>query len=165
MRLRTSIITTAVVVALAVPAIAASATPKHRYSPVVVTTVYPGTSAISGSCTVTMTAGHVSSFRCPGSTTKVSGNRCTLTVATGRLWTYSCPSGVSGSSQGRIPGSCTAIVETGFLWTFSCPKSAFSGASSTAQAGTGQTKATSVTERRCSLPLTDDYLAGLRCTL
>jgi hypothetical protein len=38
--------------------------------------------------------------------------------------------------------------------------------SSTAQAaGTGQTKTTSVTQRRCSLPLTDDYLAGLRCGL
>ena len=99
---------------------------RHSVAPTVVSTVYLGTSTVPGSCTLTMTAGHVSSFRCPGSLRHADPGSCTLTVATGRLWTYSCPGG-SGVSGGAIPASCRAIDESGYRWTFSCPRGAFNG--------------------------------------
>jgi hypothetical protein len=83
---------------------------------------------------MTLIAGHVSSFRCPGSTqSHAIGGRCTLTVAAGYLWTYSCPSAkvggaaAQGASRGAIPSSCRAIAESGYRWIFSCPRAAFDG--------------------------------------
>jgi hypothetical protein len=154
MRFRTSIMTVAVTVALAVPAVAGSAVPKHHYAPVVVTTLYPGTSSISDGCAMTLVAGHVSSFRCAGSAPRANPGRCTLTVATGRLWTYSCPSGRSGASTGAIPSSCNPFKETGSLWMFSCPTGVF-----------GRTGPAALALSRCTKPLTDQYLSGRRCTL
>jgi hypothetical protein len=167
MRIRTSIITVVAAMALAVPAVAASATAAHRYvQPVVVSTVYPGTSSISGGCTMTLVAGHVSSFRCPGSTFTTNRQSCTLTVATGRLWTYSCPGGVQGVSVGAIPGTCRATLVTGYLWMYSCPKSAFSGTSTATQAAaTKQAGAGEITSHRCLPPLTDGYLMRHGCIL
>jgi hypothetical protein len=134
-RIHTAIVTTAAIVAMAVPAVAGAAPPEHHYVPTaVVTSVYPGTSAVPGSCTMTLIAGHVSSFRCPGSTqSHANGGRCTLNVAAGYLWTYSCPSGkpggayVQGVSRGAIPSSCRAMVDSGFRWIYSCPRTAFDG--------------------------------------
>jgi len=167
MRIRTSIITVVAAMALAVPAVAVSATTAHHYvEPVVVSTVFPGTSSISGGCTMTLVAGHVSSFRCPGVTLTANRQSCTLTVATGRLWTYSCPSGVHGASTGAIPRSCTAILAAGFRWMFSCPKSAFNSTSTATQAaGTRQAGAGAITSHRCLPPLTDGYLTGPGCIL
>ena len=135
MRIHTAIVTTAAIVAIALPAVAVAAPPEHDYVPTaVVTSVYLGTSAVPGSCTMTLIAGHVSSFRCPGGTqSHANGGRCTLTVAAGYLWTYSCPSdkaggaAVQGVSRGAIPSSCRSIVESGYRWIFSCPGTAFDG--------------------------------------
>jgi len=165
MRTRTSVITAVVALAFAVPAAAWSATPTHHYAPVVITSVNPGTSAVSGGCTVTMVSGHVSSFRCPGSTFKANSARCTLTVATGRFWTYSCPGGVSGVSKGEIPGSCKTTLVTGFVWTFSCPKSAFGGSTATPVGAGKQGGVQAITPRRCTAPLADGYLEGFGCIL
>lgn len=134
MRIHTSIVTAAVTLALAGPAVAGAATmQRHSVVPTVVSTVYLGTSSVPGSCTLTMTAGHVSSFRCPGSLRHADPGSCTLTVAAGRLWTYSCPGG-SGVSRGAIPPSCRAIDESGYRWTFSCPRGAFNGSTLTGSA-------------------------------
>ena len=166
MRFRTSIITVVVTLALAVPAVALSAAPTHRYAPVVTTTFYPGTTAISAGCTMTLVAGHVSSFRCPGASPTAKPGRCTLTVPSGHRWTFDCPSGASGDSTGAIPSSCTTILDTGYLWMFSCPKSAFGGAGPTRPtAAKRQPGGAALTQTRCSKPLTDDYLAGRRCSL
>jgi hypothetical protein len=159
-----------VAVVLAVPAVAGAATTNHHYLPtVVVSPVNPGTSSVSGNCTLTMIDGHPWNYRCPGSTLRqASPGKCTLTVAVGYLWTYNCPSDsgsvVQGASRGAIPGSCTAIVESGYLWTYSCPRSAFGGASAKAHAATGKAGSVAVT-RRCEPPLTDRYLSGQRCYL
>jgi len=175
MRFRTSIITVVAAMALAAPVVAGAATPEVHYAPVaqvpivastVVSTVYPGTSSISGSCTMTLVAGHVSSFRCPGATLAANRQSCTLTVASGRLWTYSCPAGVHGASTGAIPRSCTTILAAGYFWMFSCPKSAFSGTSTaTKAAATKQTGAGAITSHRCLPPLTDGYLMRPGCIL
>jgi hypothetical protein len=133
-RIHTAFVTTAAIVAIAVPAVAGAAPPEHHYVPTaVVTSFYPGTIAVTGSCTMTLIAGHVSSFRCPGSTqSQASGGRCTLTVAAGHLWTYSCPAkaggaALQGASRGAIPSSCRTIVMSGYRWTFSCSRTAFDG--------------------------------------
>jgi len=167
MRIRTSIIAAVAAAALAVPAVAASATAAHHYvQPVVVSTVYPGTSSISGGCTMTLVAGHVSSFRCPGSTNTVNQRSCTLTVAADRFWTYSCPGGVQGTSTGRaIPRGCIAVRATGYLWTFSCPKSAFNRIGTATQAATKQAGAGAITSHRCLPPLTNGYLMRHGCIL
>jgi hypothetical protein len=163
MRFRTSIITVVVTVALALPAAALSAKPVHRYAPVVVTTFYPGTTAISAGCTMTLVAGHVSSTRCPGTTPAAKPGNCTLTVAAGHLWTYDCPSGASGASTGAIPSSCTEFLDAGYLWSFSCPKSAFGDAGPTRPAATKRQPVLGA--NHCSKPLTDDYLVWRRCSL
>jgi hypothetical protein len=171
-RIHTSLVAAAVAVVLAVPVVAGAATPKVHYAPTLIgSPVHPGTSAVSGSCTVTVIEGHPSNYRCPGSTVRQAGpGKCTLTVAAGRLWTYSCPSNsatsaVQGDSKGAIPASCTAIVESGFFWMFSCPRSAFGGTSTTVRAGTAKAGTVPVTPGRCGPPLTDRYLAGQLCAL
>lgn len=132
MRIQTAIVASALAVALAVPVAAGAAPPQHQYrSATVVTTVHLGTSAVPGACTMTLTDGHVSSFRCPGSTQSHAGaGRCTLTVAAGPLWTHSCPAGKTGSAvesagRGLIPSSCKAIVDSGYRWVYGCPRGAF----------------------------------------
>jgi hypothetical protein len=172
-RIHTALVATAAAVVLAVPAVAGAAMPNHHYAPtVVMSSVDPGTSSVSGSCTVTMLEGHPSNFRCPGSTVRqASPGKCTLTVAVGYLWTYSCPSlatggaQVQGASRGPIPASCTAIVESGYLWMFSCPRSAFGGASATAPVATKKAGSVPASRGLCRPPLTDRYLSGLRCAL
>ncbi|HEY7396806.1 MAG TPA: hypothetical protein VH538_00775 [Gaiellaceae bacterium] len=131
MRIQTAIVASAVAVALAVPVAAGAAPPQHQYRPTaVVTTVYLGTSAVPGACTMTLTNGHASSFRCPGSTaTHAGAGRCTLTVAAGPLWTYSCPAGKAGSAaqgavRGAIPVGCKPLAVSGFRWVFGCLRSA-----------------------------------------
>jgi len=134
-RIHTALVTAVAIVAVAVPAVARAAPPAHHYVPTaVVTSFYPGTSAVPGSCTMTLIAGHVSSFHCPGGAqSHANGGRCTLTVAAGYLWTYSCPSvnaggaAAQGVSRGAIPSSCRSIVESGYRWIFSCPRTAFDG--------------------------------------
>jgi hypothetical protein len=134
-RIHTAIVTAAAIVAVAVPAAAWAGAPEHHYVPTtVVTSFYPGTSAVPGNCTMTLIAGHVSSFRCPGGTqSHAIGGRCTLTVAAGYLWTYTCPSGKEGgvaalgASTGAIPSSCRPIAESGYRWIYSCPRRAFDG--------------------------------------
>lgn len=171
MRIHTSLVATAVAVVLAVPAVAGAAATNHHYVPtVVVSPVNPGTSSVSGSCTLTVIDGHPWNYRCPGSTVRqASPGKCTLTVAVGSLWTYSCPSGsgsvIQGASRGAIPRSCTAIVETGYLWMYSCPRSAFGGGTATAPAATGKAGSVAATRGRCGPPLTDQYLSGQRCDL
>ncbi len=175
MNIHTSLVATAVAVVLAVPAVAGAATPRHHYVPmVVVSPVNPGTSAVSGNCTLTMIDGHPGNFRCPGSTVRqASPGKCTLTVAVGYLWTYSCPSDstsgsssvVQGASRGAIPRSCTAIVQSGYLWMYSCPRSAFRGTSATAHVAAGKAGSVTGTRGRCGPPLTDRYLSGQRCAL
>jgi hypothetical protein len=170
-RIHTSLVATAVAVVLAVPVVAGAATTNHHYVPTVVASpVNPGTSSVSGKCTLTMIDGHPSNYRCPGSTLRqASLGMCTLTVAVGYLWTYSCPSGsssaVQGASRGAFPQSCTAIVESGYLWIYSCPRSAFGGASTTAHVAKGKAGSVAVTRGRCEPPLTDQYLSGQRCDL
>ncbi len=172
MRIHTSLVATAVAVVLAVPGVAGAVTTNHHYVPtVVVSSVYPGTSSVSGNCTLTMIEGHPWSYRCPGSTVRqASPGKCTLTVAVGYLWTYSCPSDstgsvVQGAFRGAIPRSCTAIVESGYLWIYSCPRTAFGGTSATAHAATGKAGSVAVTRGRCEPPLTDRYLSGQHCVL
>jgi hypothetical protein len=134
-RIHTAIVTAAAIVAVAVPAGAGAAPPAHQYVPaVVVKSVYLGTTTVPGSCTMTLIAGHVSSFRCPGDTpSHANGGLCTLTVAAGHLWSYTCPADkaggvvVEGVSRGAVPRSCRAIVESGYRWIYSCPRTAFNG--------------------------------------
>ncbi len=128
MRIHASIVTAAVTLALAGPGVAAAATSEHHdVTPVVVTSVYLGTSSVPGSCTMTLIDGHVSSYRCPGTARQAGPGSCTLTVAAGHLWTFSCPGGTAGVSVGAIPASCKAIDVSGYRWTFGCPRSAFDG--------------------------------------
>jgi hypothetical protein len=174
-RIHTSLIATAAAVVLAVPAAAGAATTNHHYVPtVVVSSVYPGTSSVSGNCTVTMIEGHPGNYRCPGSTVRqASPGRCTLTVGLRHLWTYSCPSEstdglssvVQGASRGTVPSSCTAIPVSGYFGMFSCPRSAFGGVSATVNAASGGAGSVAVGHGRCGPPLTDRYLSGQRCAL
>ncbi len=182
MRIHTSIVTAVVTLALAGPAVAGAATMQRPVVPSVVSTVYLGTSSVPGSCTLTMTAGHVSSFRCPGSLMHADPGSCTLTVAAGRLWTYSCPGG-SGVSSGAIPASCRAIDESGYRWTFSCPRGAFNGSTALAPVpqgtafggnkgpyigtltprSTGQHGTTVATSLPCAIAVIDGYVTADRC--
>jgi hypothetical protein len=159
-------VTAVVTLALAGPAVAAAATSQHQDADsTVVSTVYLGTSSVPGSCTMTLIAGHVSSFRCPGATRRADTATCTLTVATSVLWTYSCPGGKTGAGKGLIPKSCKMFDMSGYRWTFSCPRSAF-GASTTTTAKTAsvaQAPAVVGTLGPCTIPETDDYLSGLLC--
>jgi hypothetical protein len=170
-RIHTSLMTVAVALVLAVPAVAVAATANHHYVPTVVQApVNPGTISGSAGCTVTMVAGHVSSYRCPGySVHQASQGRCTLTVAAGALWTYTCPSdsggqAFQGASHGAIPSSCRGFLDAGFFWMYSCPSKAFGGTSSLAQVATTKAAGGPAT-RRCAPPLTDHYLDGELCLL
>ena len=133
MRHHTALIMAAAALALAMPAAALAAAPaNHHYAPAtIVTSVYPGTTAVPGACTMTLVSGHVSSFRCPGITqSQATGSRCTLTVAAAPLWTYSCPAGtagtaVHGAARGAIPSSCKQMMDFGFRSFYACPRSAF----------------------------------------
>jgi hypothetical protein len=172
------IVTAAVTFALAGSAVASAATARHDdAAPTVVSTVYLGTSSVPGSCTLTMIAGHVSSFSCPGSIKRVAPGSCTLTVAAGSLWTYSCPGGTAGSSKGAIPASCKAVDESGYRWTFSCPRRAFGGFSTTKALGgssgpyigtltpTGHGGTTVVTSRPCTAAVIEGYISADRCAV
>jgi hypothetical protein len=140
-RIHTAIVTTAAIVAVAVPAVAVAvpvvdgaASPEYHSVPTaVVTSFYPGMSAVSGRCMMTLIAGRISGFRCLGGTqSHVNGGRCALT-APGYLWEYSCPSDKAGSaavwggSGGAIPNGCRSIMESGYRWIYSCPRTAFDG--------------------------------------
>ncbi|HST16077.1 MAG TPA: hypothetical protein VLK36_00295 [Gaiellaceae bacterium] len=176
MRIHTSIAVAIVTLALAGSA-AAAISQDHSAAPDVVSSVYLGTSAVPGSCTMTLIAGHVSSFRCPGAARHAEAGSCTLTVAAGALWTYSCPGGKTGASKGLIPKSCKMFDESGFRWTFSCPRSAFGGSSSTKAIGgssgpyigtltpqpTGHGGTSVVTSLPCAAAVIDGYISADRC--
>ncbi|HUK96298.1 MAG TPA: hypothetical protein VLV46_01465 [Gaiellaceae bacterium] len=172
MRIHTSLMTAAVALVLAVPGVAVAATASHHYVPTIVqTTVDPGTTAVSAGCTMTIVAGHVSSFRCPGySVHQASQGLCTLNVAAGTLWTYTCPSdtggpAIQGASRGVIPAGCTPFVDVGFRWLFSCPRKAFTGVGSVTHTAATAKAAAGPATRRCAPPLTDHYLDGELCLL
>ena len=179
MKIHTLIVTAAVALSLAVPAVAGAAHGKlQRVDPTVVTSVYPGTSAISGSCTLTHTADYFWSYQCPGGTGgsstglvqgvagQVTTSTCTLTVASGSLWTYSCSNGISGMSRGTIPSGCSTTLASGYRWMFSCPGSAFGGSSPTVQAAApAKAAAKPLTPRGCAEPVGSRSLAGLICAL
>jgi hypothetical protein len=197
-RIHTSIVAAIVTLAFAGPAVAgtqtgpyigtmpaagsASATQTHTQAgqTFVSSSVYVGTSAISGSCVLTTSDDQLWSYDCPGggtavnsnttaqgvSTTQTSAGSCTLAVAAAHFWTYSCSDGKAGMSKGAIPKSCKSTLETGYLAIFSCPSSSLGtsptvkAASSKAQAGTAAD-----TPRGCAGTLSDRRLSGLLCIL
>jgi hypothetical protein len=155
------------VVSLALAGSAAASISKHMDADsTVVSSVYLGTSSVPGSCTMTLIAGHVSSFRCPGATRHANAGSCTLTVAAATGWTYSCPDGKTGASKGLIPKSCKMFDESGYRWTFSCPRSAFGGSSNTGKAPSiGQIGTAIATSLPCAKAVLDGYVSADRCSV
>ena len=126
--------------------------------------MYLGTSSVPGACTMTLIAGHVANFSCPGAARHADAGSCTLTVASRPLWTYSCPDGKTGASRGFIPKSCKSIDESGYRWTFSCARSAFGASSTTGKAASTGHIGTAVASLRCLKAVIDGYITSDRCS-
>jgi len=120
------------------------------------TTVYVGTSAISGSCVLTTSDDIFWSYNCPGggtavgsSTTAQGVSKATAASCTlADFWTYGCSDGKAGVSKGAIPKSGTSR------------RVKAKAASSKARAG-----AAADTPRGCAGTVSDRRLSGLLCIL